>query len=540
MSQHINMMNEKRKSHAPSKWRGTLRMLIRYRVPILIGMAFYRLIGLGFSEMQQGGESIFALRVQTILRFGDLWDQSPHMLSGISHAMHPPLYVWLSASSVLMFGDVLWVYRLPSALAGAALVILLYRFARMSMSTVRALIVAGLFTFAPLPAFLSRQGLPDILLAFTAVAALYFSWHAIRARSAGAMLLAGIALGAALLTQPAFAFAVPVAITAAGALFPRPLRTRAWRAALIITLISLPVWLPWYWSMTTTHGDGELLWLLSSVPAVSEFATGDYNAAQPAGFLPLLLRLLILLTVLFPFVLYFLWTVLYERRRPLWILVAVFALCVFTAEWIWGSLTEVVFIPLFPLLIYAGVHGWRFARPPGRRLRAALSVPTLLVILALLAVYTMQHIWRVDPVTHDDGARRAVALLRTSDAERILLVGNGDNPQLTWQLRGANIGWLDEERLRYEPLEPFALGVQTIRERAEAYADTMRVAMLIERDEITRGEYREAAEVLPPNFTLHLQTRRYIVAGSRSVRWLRDSNAVREQSSLQLPHPFSE
>ncbi|PLX32427.1 MAG: hypothetical protein C0600_02650 [Ignavibacteria bacterium] len=521
-------------SHAPSKWRGILRLLIRYRLPILIAMAFYRLIGLGFSEMQQGGESIVALRVQTILRFGELWDQSPHMLSGISNAMQPPLYAWFSASSVLMIGDMLWVYRLPSALAAAALAILLYRFARMSMSTVRALIVAGLFAFAPLPTFLSRQALPDLLFMCAITAAVYFSWHAMRGRSRGAMLLAGLSLGAALMTGGAFALTVPVSLAAAGLMMPPYLRRRAWGTAAAVTVVSIPLWLPWTWSMTAAHGGGDPFWILSAARSF-HISAGIVETEQNAGLLTIAYRLLVLMLLLFPFALYFLWQALYERRHPLWTFVATFILCGLAAGWMTGAHSESTFLPLLPLLMYAGVHGWRLLRPTRGKLRMMLSLPTLLIYLALLSVFTMQQIWRVDPEAYDDGARRAAALLRVCDAERVLLVGNGDNPQLTWQLEGADIGWIATEELRYERLEPFALGVEAIRERAAGYADSLRVVMLVERDEIARGVYREAAEVLPPDFTLHLQTRRYIVAGSSSVRWRPDSATGRE--TVWTDHP---
>ncbi|MBN1448236.1 MAG: hypothetical protein JXA28_09925, partial [Bacteroidetes bacterium] len=130
----------------------------------------------------------------------------------------------------------------------------------------------------------------------------------------------------------------------------------------------------------------------------------------------------------------------------------------------------------------------------------------------------MWDIWLVDPGKHRDGAEHCAAIARASDAERILLIGSGDNPQLTFYFGGADIGWVEEDYLRYERLEPHALGADAIRARASGYADSLRVLLLIEHDEIMRGVSRRAEDLMPENFSIRLRTVRYSIATPPGVR----------------------
>ena len=565
-------------------WRRALRWMVRYRIPILAFMALYRLIGLSFGEMQQWDESIYALRTQTILQFGDLWDQSPHMLSGLYYAVHPPLYVWCSTTLVMLLGDALWVYRLTSALAAALLIPLIYHVARSSFPVVRSMLVAGLFAFAPLPTFFSRQGQLDLLLALGMIAALYFGWKSMRSGRAGDTFLAGAALGAALLTKFAFALSVPAALALAGLLYgASPQRRhrsgRALRVAVSMTLVSLPFWLPWFLAMTIRYGEGNVFWLFSpSLPLGATFH-GAEGTAKDTGIFFYVNQLVIVLSVLFPFWIVGTWDALRGGRRGMLPLAAVFVLLSLTALMMMRSAFIVYLIPALPLVFYLAVHGMAVVRRaqhgtmltislfsalclswslfadarialkqlPGAlfrgqfsaelyspvfllagiaallsllvwllyrrgRLRVWLTLPLLAAIVLGFAGVTMQRIWVTDDETYTEGAADVTEILQLLHNAHILLIGNGDNPQLTWYLRGADIGWVEGDERRFERLEPRALGAEGIRARALRYAEQRPVALLIERDEITAGVYRAPEDVLPAGFRIMREYPRYVFA----------------------------
>ncbi len=565
-------------------WKSLARRLLRHRTALLLVLAAYRFAGLGFGEMQQWDESIYALRAQVILQFGAVWDQSAFMLGGAYYSAHPPLYVWCSTAFLLIFGEQLWVYRLTSAVAAALLVPLIYRLSRMALPTLPSLAVTGLFTFAPLPAVFSRLGQLDMLLTLGMTAALYFAVRALRGGRSVDTLLAGCALGMALLTKLFFALSVPAAVALSAAFLPQPQRSRALRTAVLMTAISLPFWLPWAWSFAAAHGNGIGFLFSSALPLGATFA-GIEGTAKDTGSMYYLNQLVVNLSLLFPFALLSMWRSLFPPRRALWIAATCVILVTLAALLLMRSSFEVYLIPILPLLFLHAVRGvallrraergpmlaialagalclaWSLLHPlraavkdllrgiggaplPGGtvgaaialllcalaalagvwllyrrgRLRGVLSLPLTASMLLVLAIATCARIWIFVPAASDDGAEEAAAAVRSSDAARVFLIGNGDNPQLTFYLRGADIGWVERERLRYDRLEPRVVGVDGIRARIAAAQRRGSAAVLIERDEIDQGAYRAVRDILPPSVPPRARHGRYTVAWDRRVR----------------------
>lgn len=569
---------------AAAFWKSLARRVLRLRVVLLALMAGYRFAGLGFSEMQQWDESIYALRAQVILTFGALWDQSAFMLGGAYYSAHPPLYVWISTAFLLMFGEQLWVYRMTSALAAALLVPLMYRLSRMALPTLPSLAVTGLFAFAPLPAVFSRLGQLDLLLTLGMTAALYYAIRAVDAGRRGDALRAGCALGLALCTKLLFALGVPAAVALAALFLRDERRGRALHTAALMTAVSLPFWLPWAWSFAAAHGNGPGYLFSSSLPLGATFA-GAEGTAKDTGSLYYLNQLIVNLSLLFPFALLSLWRTLTEPRRTIWIVSTLAVLVTLAALWVMRSSFEAYLIPILPLLFLHAVRGvallrraergpmlatalvgalclawslWHPLRagvkdllrgiggapmPEGTvaaalallaaafaalvgvwwlyrrgRLRGLLSLPLTASVLLALATATCVRIWWVLPAAMDDGAAEAAAAVRSSNAARIFLIGNGDNPQLTFYLRGADIGWSERERLRYDRLEPRVVGAGGVRDRIDAALRRGPVAVLIERDEIAQGAYGGAREILPAAVPPRARHGRYTVAWDRRVR----------------------
>lgn len=570
-------------AHSGLWWRHLVGWLLRRRMVILIFMALYRFIGLGSGEMQQWDEAIYALRSQVILQFGAVWDQSSAMLSGMYYAAHPPLYVWLSTSMLLLFGDELWVYRLPSAIAGALLVPLLYHLSRLTQSTIRSMAVTGLFAFAPLPALYSRLGQLDLLLTAGMMAALLFALLAIRSGRWLDIVIAGAALGCALMTKLFFALAIPAGVGAAALLLSGEARKRAFLIAIAMTLISLPLWVPWAWSFAVTHGDGPAFLFSRALPFGATFA-GLEGGAKDTGSWYYLNQLIVHLSILFPFAAVSLVETFRAPRRAEWVMTAMVVFLLLAALWSMQSSFEVYLIPVLPLLFLHAVrgvgivrrssrvtmlivtvtaalsltwsisHDWRVAVKDTVRVLYGIQADVDLLSLLLLtvmfvvtvaivvwlwrrqqlhqlfsfpviggtvvvfALVTCIRLWVLVPVEFNDGALQATTVLRSSNASRIFLVGGGDNPQLTFYLNGADIGWVEEEKLRYQRLDPRTMGVDGIRARIAAQQRHGAVAVLIERDEIALGIYDRVRDVLPPSFPVLLRSGRYAVAGNDGLR----------------------
>jgi hypothetical protein len=112
-----------------------------------------------------------------------------------------------------------------------------------------------------------------------------------------------------------------------------------------------------------------------------------------------------------------------------------------------------------------------------------------------------------------DGAKETADFVLAADAEYVALIGNGENPQLSWYLDGADIGWRGTDVI-YQRLEPRTLGIEAISARLRRMAETHRVLVIIELDEIAHGVFRQPRDVLPDTFVIVLGTVRYVVASS--------------------------
>ena len=166
----------------------------------------------------------------------------------------PPLLVWLQALSLHTFGYSEWAFRLPSALAALALVVLVAAFARRWLGGPLAGLLAGLALLSSkgfVAQHVARTGDYETLLLFFATAQVLAAFVWLQTQRPRYLLLLGAAVGLAVLTKSvAGAFVLPgiaLEIVRRGRL-PALLRQPAtWGAAV------LAVGLPALWYLAREH-----------------------------------------------------------------------------------------------------------------------------------------------------------------------------------------------------------------------------------------------------------------------------------------------
>lgn len=185
-------------------------------------------------------------------------------LNGEPYTQKPPLYFWLAAAAGAPGGRVTEAAaRLPSALAGVALVALMLGFGRRLLGAPSALLGGALLLTGFELADNARRVQLDVLLALLEALALWAFWRLDEAVRAGApvrgahRVLLHAALGLAVLTKGPVGFLVPVLVMAAYTAWDR--RPAALRAAF-----------PW-WGPLLSIAPG-LAWIAAAV------------ALAPAGF----------------------------------------------------------------------------------------------------------------------------------------------------------------------------------------------------------------------------------------------------------------
>jgi 4-amino-4-deoxy-L-arabinose transferase-like glycosyltransferase len=222
---------------------------------VLVGLAAVLLVaGLGATALTDRDEGANAGAAREMLDRGS-W-VTP-LLNGVPRFAKPALAYWLMAAGYAALGVSEAAARLPSALAGLALVLVQYAFARWALGARAGRRAALALLLALEVVLVARMALTDsvlVLCTTTAVFAL-FRAHQGPAPRGRWEALGGVALGLGLLAKgpvglliPALAVAAHLAVTGGG--------RRAWREGhpVRVLLLALLLAAPWYLAMFWLHG----------------------------------------------------------------------------------------------------------------------------------------------------------------------------------------------------------------------------------------------------------------------------------------------
>lgn len=201
-----------------------------------LAAAFMLLPGLGATPLVDWDESIYAAVGRAVLD-GSAWQLQ---WNGEAYHRKPPLLFWAIAGSYELLGVSELSTRLPSALAGVATVAVVAAAVSQRAGALPALLCSAFLLGSTL--FLERGGrraCTDALLILFSTVAL---WQA----TAGAAtrrrtVVAGIAVGLAILSKGAAGVVAPVAL-----LLAAPLDRERWRLVAGMSGVAALVALPWY------------------------------------------------------------------------------------------------------------------------------------------------------------------------------------------------------------------------------------------------------------------------------------------------------
>ncbi len=225
-------------SQSPRRWEIVLL------AAILLVAAFFRLYrletappGLQHDEVFHGHDASVVL-------------QGAHRIYFESNAGNEPLFVYLMAGTIALFGSNYLGIRTAAVLCGLATIAFTYLLARKAFGYRVALLTSAGLAVGFWPVFMSRVGLRAASLPPMAAAAAYFFWAGLRQpkdgrRSVG-FALAGIFLGGTLYTYPASRM-IPLIFLLFViylALFDRPLLRERWKGVLLTFALAALVVVP--------------------------------------------------------------------------------------------------------------------------------------------------------------------------------------------------------------------------------------------------------------------------------------------------------
>jgi 4-amino-4-deoxy-L-arabinose transferase-like glycosyltransferase len=211
----------------------------------------------------------------------------------------PAAYFAAVAVSIRMFGANEWGARMPSALCGLAITVMLFAFTRRQYDPVTAALGVIVIATSPMVFAFSRIVIVDIALAFCTTAAILAAflaedtelpdrrWHAVSAAAVGLGLLVKGPVGAL----------VPAAVLIA--FFWVDGRPRALRRvfAPVNVLIVLGLFVPWFAALVRAHPEFAHYGLVEET--FNRFFTPAFNRGQPFWYFgPILLAALFPWTIL--------------------------------------------------------------------------------------------------------------------------------------------------------------------------------------------------------------------------------------------------
>ena len=233
-------------------------------VVLVIVASLTILAGLGNGTFWEPDEPRFAEATRQMFARDDF--VTPY-LNGVPRFEKPILFYWTQAAAFTAFGDNEFAARVPSAIAGVGIVLILYllgvEIAPRRAAFVAALVMATMFRFVTF----ARIGLTDVPVMFFVIAALYGFIRAVRPLSGGDhrwspasagpsaawALSAWACVGLGMLTKGPVGL-LPVAIWAMYGAFSRDWSLFARTRPLIGMTLALAIALPWYVVMAVQHG----------------------------------------------------------------------------------------------------------------------------------------------------------------------------------------------------------------------------------------------------------------------------------------------
>jgi 4-amino-4-deoxy-L-arabinose transferase-like glycosyltransferase len=548
----------------------------RLYIAAIVGVALMRFLNLGFLDLQAWDEALYAVRAEGILRFGGWIDQTRFAIDGLYSSLHPPFYVWLTTVSFGAFGVSEFAARFFSAFFGGLTLFVLYRIGKHLADARLGFFAALLFGLNPFVTFFARQGQFDATLVFFLSLAVLLILRAEKEGSSKLSLLAGLAVGAALMTKLYVGLGIPLAYAFWIMLSPSERKTQSWKMLGLSLVTAALVALPWHVYMTIVHGKGDPFFFLRASALFERSVYGVEGNVKPLEVLYFFNQLFVLFPAGVAWFGHGLFTALREKK-PGWFMVAIWFLVFFLVFSLMRTKLAVYLLPmLLPAsliaareiskvvrgtysrggvatflgatglsVLWASSQAWRNAVKSIISAVAGLYLPSsgeateffTILVLALcvltLAYFTAKRGWvdqlrgaipyllfvpsfivcyyqitRYDRFQYKDGAAELADLVVKMAPPEIVVAGYERNPQLTYYLDGADIGWREDLTVkRIIPPKERSRFRSWLTEQLSGEPDD--ILVVIEKDKFIRYEWVTAAEVVPPDYDVVFDSMRY-------------------------------
>jgi 4-amino-4-deoxy-L-arabinose transferase-like glycosyltransferase len=228
--------------------------------------------GLGKPDIQDVDEAAYAEIAREMAVSGNFLDPT---LNEAPFDQHPPLGVWLMASSMRLFGITPLAARLPNALLALAGLLLTYLIGKRIADRETGIAAALALITAPGYHLMVRDARLDMALLVFIALAMYGVIAYLYDPKKYLLVIAYVGAALAFLTKGPIGLVVPLLVVGVFILLTRRFNL-IWRLGLPWGLVIVAVILfPWYWAMYKAHG-AAYLYTLFIVQNFKRFAAANY------------------------------------------------------------------------------------------------------------------------------------------------------------------------------------------------------------------------------------------------------------------------
>jgi 4-amino-4-deoxy-L-arabinose transferase-like glycosyltransferase len=221
---------------------------------VLLTALFLYFVGLGGYPLLDPDEGRYAEIPREMLESGDFI--TPH-LNYVKYFEKPPLYYWLTAGSMAVFGQKEWAVRLVPAVAGFLTLLLIMGLGKRIFDGPTGVMAAWIYLTSVIPTVLARLPIIDgvFSLILTATWGAWYLGYKGRTKTSGTLwyTLSWACLGLAVMTKGIVAIALTGLIAGGFILCRRDWRgllSMAWLPGLLIFAIIV---VPWHWAVASRN-----------------------------------------------------------------------------------------------------------------------------------------------------------------------------------------------------------------------------------------------------------------------------------------------
>lgn len=191
----------------------------------------------------------------------------------------PPLFIWLQALSMLVFGVNEFAARLPNALIGVITLQVLLGLGRRIHSNRFGIWWVIAYSCSFLPHFYFKSGIIDPLFNLAIFLSVYFLYKAFDGNKISFVVYAGVSTGMAILTKGPVGLLLPSIVVSVMVLLQKRFSLITLRSGIIYLLVSLVVASMWFGVEFILHGS----WFIEEFIRyqIRLLTTGDAGHSQP-------------------------------------------------------------------------------------------------------------------------------------------------------------------------------------------------------------------------------------------------------------------